>query len=228
MNDLFANGFAIANVRLTNEQCDYLAAAIPVASAAHGGARGLIQHPAVAQLLLHRQLGGYLWSVAGRDLVAVNAMLFDETAKLNWRVQWHQDRVIAIRERMQVAGYGPWSVKAGVPYAEAPAAVLEQMLALRIYLDDADTESAPLRVIPGSHAWGKLSDDDLQRRAAEAEPIEVPVSKGGILLMRPLLIHASPALRSSGHWRVLHVELAPPEAISPLHWHSMVQLRRVG
>lgn len=227
-SDLFAHGFAVADIRLTDEQCDHLAAAIPAMTTGHGGVRGLIQHPAVVQLLLHKQFGNYLWSVVGRDLVAVKATLFDKTAALNWRVQWHQDRVVAIRERMQIPGYGPWSVKAGVVHAEPPAAVLQQMLAVRIYLDHSDAENGPLRVVPGSHVWGKLSDEDLQDRASDSKSIEVHVPKGGMLLMRPLLIHSSSASQTAEHRRVLHVELAPTEAISPLQWHTMLPLRRAA
>jgi len=226
--DLFAHGFAVADIRLTDEQCDHLAAAIPTLSAGHGGVRGLIQHPAVVQLLLHKQFGGYLWSVMGRDLVAVKATLFDKMVPLNWRVQWHQDRVIAIRERMQIPGYGSWSVKAGVQHADPPVAVLQQMLAVRIYLDHSDAENGPLCVIPGSHLLGKLSDDDLQNRVADSKSIEIHVAKGGLLLMHPLLIHSSSESRTTEHRRVLHVELAPAEAISPLQWHTMLPLRRAA
>ena len=228
MGDLFTNGFLLADVGLTHQQCQYLADAIPAVAHGHGRIRGLMQHPAVAQLLLHQRLGGYLWSVAGRDLVAVNATLFEKTSELAWRVGWHQDRVIAVRERMQVVGYGPWFVKAGVPYAEAPTAVLEQMLALRIYLDDTDSESSALHVISGSHRSGKLPDEELSDLVAKSHAIEIDVAKGGILLTRPLLIHASSMAHSPERRRVLLIELAPAEAISPLQWHSMTPLRRVA
>jgi len=222
--DLFAHGFAVADIHLTDEQCDHLAAAIPATGTGHGGVRGVLQHPAVVQLLLHKQFGDYLWSVVGRDLVAVKATLFAKTAALNW----HQDRVVAIRERMQIDGYGAWSVKSGVLHAEPPAAVLQQMLAVRIYLDHSDAENGPLRVVPGSHVWGKLSDENLQNRVADSKSIEVHVPKGGLLLMRPLLIHSSSASHNTEHRRVLHVELAPAEAISPLQWHTMLSLRRAA
>jgi hypothetical protein len=46
--------------------------------------------------------------------------------------------------------------------------------------------------------------------------------------MRPLLVHASSAAILPAHRRVLHIELAPIEAISPLQWHSAVALRRAA
>jgi ectoine hydroxylase-related dioxygenase (phytanoyl-CoA dioxygenase family) len=228
VNDFDTAGYAVADLKLTHQQCDALAASIPAAAAGRGGVRGLVDHPSVLQLLTHQQLGKYLWSVVGRDLVAVKATLFDKTMQSNWRVQWHQDRVIAIRERMDVVGYGPWTVKAGVAHVEPPTSVLDQMLAVRIHLDEAGAGNGALRVIPGSHRAGKLSEEDLLNHTMDGESVEVPVAKGGLLVMRPLLIHASSPSAAPDHRRVLHIELAPIEAISPLQWHTSVHLRRAA
>ncbi|HYI09882.1 MAG TPA: phytanoyl-CoA dioxygenase family protein [Thermoanaerobaculia bacterium] len=228
MTDLHARGFALAQISLSSTQCDHIASAIPSVSAGRGGVRGLVSHPTVLQILHHKQLGDYLWSVVGRELVAVKATLFDKTVASNWRAQWHQDRVIAIRERMDVPGYGPWTVKAGVPHVEPPASVLEQMLALRVYLDESGPENGPLRVLPGSHHLGKLDDDEIQRLAEAETPAEVHARKGEFLLMRPLLVHSSSPSIAPDHRRVLHIELAPAEAISPLQWQTAVQLRRAA
>src|SRR5207237_89348 len=113
------------------------------------------------RLLRHESLGRYLWSLLGRDLVAVKATLFDKTPESNWRVQWHQDRAIAVKERLDVPGYGPWSSRCGSLHVEPPSEVLAQMIAVRVHLDPCDSENGPLRVIPGSHRSGKLSDRQL-------------------------------------------------------------------
>jgi ectoine hydroxylase-related dioxygenase (phytanoyl-CoA dioxygenase family) len=228
VNEFDTAGYTLADLKLTHQQCDLLAASIPAATAGRGGVRGLVDHPSVLQLLTHQQLGRYLWSVVGRDLVAVKATLFDKTNESNWRVQWHQDRVVAIRERMDVVGYGPWTVKAGVAHVEPPTAVLDQMLAVRVHLDDCGAGNGALRVIPGSHSSGKLSEEELLRHVEAESSVELPVPKGGLLLMRPLLVHASSPSIAPGHRRVLHIEFAPSEAISPLQWHTSVQLRRAA
>ena len=46
---------------------------------------------------------GYL----GDEARPVRAILFDKRASDNWALGWHQDRTIAVRERYEVAGYGP-------------------------------------------------------------------------------------------------------------------------
>jgi ectoine hydroxylase-related dioxygenase (phytanoyl-CoA dioxygenase family) len=226
--DLDVRGYALADVSLSPEQCDHIAASLPAVGGGRGGIRGLVAHPTVLQLLHHKRLGDYLWSVIGRELVAVKATLFDKTVDSNWRVQWHQDRLIAIRERLDVVGYGPWSRKAGILHVEPPTSVLEQMLAVRVYLDQCGPEHGPLHVIPGSHEWGKLSDAEIPQRVAAGPGVEVLVPKGSLLLMRPLLLHASSQAIAADHRRVLHIEFAPAESISPLQWDTAIPLRRAA
>lgn len=228
MNDLNSAGYALADISLTAEQCDHIAASLPELGSGRGGVRNLISHPTVRQLLMHKKLGEYLWSVVGRELVAVRATLFDKTAAANWRVQWHQDRVIAVREKLDVVGYGPWTTKAGVVHVEPPVSVLAQMLSLRIHLDECGPDNGPLRVLPGSHELGKLSGSELEEQHDPASIVEVHVPRGAFLLMRPLLVHSSMTARVSGHRRVLHIEFAPAEAISPLQWESAIPLRRAA
>ncbi len=83
--------------------------------------------------------------------IAVRAILFDKTGEANWTVPWHQDRSIAVRERIDAQGFGPWSVKAGIVHVQPPLDLLRQMVTLRFSLDSCDPENGPLRVIPRTH-----------------------------------------------------------------------------
>ena len=229
MDDLDGDGYALADVVLAGHQCAHIAASLPaLIGASRGGVRNLIGHPTVVTLLSHQRLGKYLWSVVGRDLVAVKATLFDKTDEANWRVQWHQDRTIAVKEKMHVAGFGPWTTKAGTVHVEAPEAVLAQMLAIRIHLDPCGAENGPLRVLPGSHRLGKLREEEIAEVVASSPAAELHVPQGGLLLMRPLLVHSSSAASAPAHRRVLHIELAPVEAISPLKWQDTISLCRAA
>lgn len=225
MSNLRDHGFGVAEITLSPDQCDHIALSLPSVGSARGGVRDLIDHPTVLQLLRHPQLGRYLWSVVGRELVAVKATFFDKTGDSNWRVMWHQDRMIAVRERMEIAGFSGWSAKAGVVHVEPPVHVLEQMLVLRVHLDACGPENGPLRVVPGTHELGKIPEAEIARITSEQEPVELCVGKGAIVVMRPLLLHASSPARVAGHRRVLHIEFAPLEAISPLLWQRAVHLR---
>jgi hypothetical protein len=98
-------------------------------------------------------VGAVAASVLGPDCRPVRAILFDKTAAANWALPWHQDRTVAVRERVDVPGFGPWTVKAGMPHVAPPVAVLAGMATLRIHLDPVTADNAPLLVAPGSHRW---------------------------------------------------------------------------
>ena len=99
-------------------------------------------------------------------------------------------------------------MKAGVRYAHAPAVALEQVLALRLHLDDSTRENGPLRVLPGTHVRGVLSDDEIERLAAKVSPVDCVVGAGGVMAMRPLIVHASSKSVVETPRRVLHIEYA--------------------
>ena len=113
------------------------------------------------------------------------------------------------------AEWGPWSLKAGILYAHAPAWALSRVLALRISLDASTGDNGPLRVIPGSHQAGVLSDDEILDLARTRENVEALVPRGGVLAMRPLLVHSSSKARGAEPRRVLHIEYADTLDLEP-------------
>jgi len=144
----------------------------------------------------------------GQGAFPFRATLFDKSAQSNWLVAWHQDTALPLRERQNVAGWGPWSVKDGVVYAYAPKEALERVIALRLHLDDSDLDNGPLRVLPGTQKLGVLTDEETHRLSEEIVPVDCPVPAGGVVLMRPLIIHASSKATSENSRRVLHIEYA--------------------
>lgn len=146
-----------------------------------------------------------------------HATLFEKTPASNWLVVWHQDTALPLSERREIAGWGPWSVKQGIPYAHAPASVLDEVLALRIHFDESTPDNGPLRVLPGTHGRGVLSDDAIHELSATVSAVECVVPKGGVVAMHPLVVHSSSKSRNRTPRRVLHIEYAASEAIaSPL------------
>ena len=225
MISLEDSGYELSELTMSDAQCEQAVSSIPGVSGGRAGVRDLIHHPTVVRLLSHKRLADLIWSVIGRNLVAVKATLFDKSAQSNWRAQWHQDRILAVKERLDVPGFGPWSTRLGCARVDGPASVLAQMVAVRIHFDACGPDNGPLRVIPGSHRFGKVSNERLSEIVAASEPAELCVPRGAIVLMRPLLIHASSPSRSAAPRRVLHIELAPAEAISPLLWETAIRLR---
>jgi len=158
--------------------------------------------------------------VLGASAFPVRGILFDKTPDANWKVAWHQDLAIAVRERRDTPGFGPWSEKAGVTHVQPPAAVLERMLTVRVHLDDCGPENGPVHVIPGSHRHGRLDADATVRWRESAAPVATCTGAGGALLMRPLLLHASSPSTTPAHRRVVHIEFAADDLPGGLEWHD--------
>jgi ectoine hydroxylase-related dioxygenase (phytanoyl-CoA dioxygenase family) len=172
------------------------------------GIRHILNQPRVKAIANDARMLGLAQGVLGENAFPFRATLFDKWPDSNWLIAWHQDTALPLVEERETPGWGPWSVKEGIIYAHAPSSALEQILALRLHLDDSTQENGPLRVLPGTHKTGVLSDDEVERTAARGTPQECLVACGGVLAMRPLLIHASSKARSPMPRRVLHIEYA--------------------
>lgn len=145
----------------------------------------------------------------GPSPVPFRATLFDKSVASNWLVVWHQDTVLPLKERNDDGEWGPWSEKAGVLYAHAPAWALKQVIALRLHLDDSTVNNGPLRVLPGSHRGGVLTDQEVEQVAGRTPAVDCLGACGGVVAMRPLLVHASSKATTDEPRRVLHIEYAP-------------------
>jgi ectoine hydroxylase-related dioxygenase (phytanoyl-CoA dioxygenase family) len=152
--------------------------------------------------------------VLGPEAFPYRATLFEKSATANWLVVWHQDTALPLRQRLNVPSWRPWSIKEGIDYAHAPAVALSGVLALRVHLDDSTLENGPLRVLPRTHNLGVLSDDRIQELAKEISGVDCVCPKGGVVAMKPLLVHASSKSKSEIPRRVLHIEYAAAASIT--------------
>src|SRR6267142_4538607 len=141
-------------------------------------------------------VGSLVERVLGNNAKVVRGIYFDKHKEANWKVAWHQDLTIAVQQRWNVTGYGPWSIKAGIPHLQPPVLLLQNMLTLRLHLDHTDESNGALRVLPGSHKHGRLNAQDIQSWQERDGTATCIVVKGGAMLMRPLLLHASSTARN--------------------------------
>jgi len=170
------------------------------------GARHILRQPVVERVATDERILNLAREVLGRNAVPFRATLFDKSPNSNWLVVWHQDTALPLREKRETPGWRPWSIKDGVTYAHAPASALEQVLALRVHLDDSTDSNGPLRVLPGTHTRGVLSDEELQAVDSQIAAVACTAAKGGVVAMRPLIAHASSKSQSPLARRVLHIE----------------------
>ena len=172
------------------------------------GARRILGIPAVRHLANDARLLTIATDFVGPTAVPFRATLFDKSTTANWLVVWHQDTALPLHERVDDPEWGPWSIKGGVIHAHAPAWALEQVIALRVNLDDSMATNGPLRVLPGSHRHGVFSDEQIAQLASSMLPVDCTAASGGVVAMRPLTVHASSKSTDDRPRRVLHIEYA--------------------
>jgi Phytanoyl-CoA dioxygenase (PhyH) len=188
------------------------------------GMRDLLRAiPEVRKLAGSPALLDLVESVLGPGAFAVRGLLFDKTTAANWSVPWHQDLTIAVRRRVDAPGFGPWNVKAGIPHVRPPVAVLEGMLTLRVHLDDCDQGQGPLRVLPGSHLQGRMGAEATRDRLEREPAVSCLVPRGGVVMMKPLLLHASSAATEPRRRRVIHLEYAITPLPEGVDWFEAVE-----
>lgn len=209
-------GFAFLSHVVSPEMLDKTSDEISQ-SAVHrsrAGVRHAMRIAPVTRIASCPELMKLVSGVLGPQAFPFRATIFDKSFEANWLVVWHQDTALPLRHRLDVRGWGPWSTKEGVPYAHAPAEVLSQVLALRIHLDDSTADNGPLKVLPGTHKLGLLQDDRIYQLSEQVDAVECFVPRGGVLAMRPLLVHASSKSRSQIPRGVMHIEYAASYSIA--------------
>lgn len=177
--------------------------------------------PDVARLWRQTNLGSVLREVLGPNCGLVRGLFFDKPPGRSWSLPWHKDLTIAVKNnRLPSNLFTRPTLKAGIPHVIAPTELLEQMLTIRIHLDDVTAENGPLLVLPGSHRTGQ------EIVADETAPATIYAAAGAALAMRPLLSHASgeSAPGTTRHRRILHLEFAANEQLSDgYEWFQFVR-----
>ncbi|WP_294329467.1 phytanoyl-CoA dioxygenase family protein [uncultured Sphingomonas sp.] len=205
---------------LAGAAAPFLARLHALADALPADKAGLRLHgvPGFAELLAPDALGAPAIKRLGAAARPVRAILFDKSAATNWALGWHQDRTIAVRERVEAAGYGPWSTKQGLLHVEPPFALFESMVTLRIHLDAVPADNAPLLVAPGSHRLGRVPEAEIAAAVARCGTETCLAEPGDVWIYSTPILHASAASSVKAHRRVLQVDYASAELPPDLAW----------
>jgi hypothetical protein len=154
----------------------------------------------------------------GSTATPVRAILFDKGKGNNWPLDWHQDRTIAVRERHECEGFGPWTVKHGVAHVEPPFAFLSRMVTLRLHLDVVDADNAPLRIARGSHRQGLIPEADYDAVVTASDIFECLAEAGDIWAYATPILHASRPATHPRRRRVIQIDYSADSLPEPLEW----------
>jgi ectoine hydroxylase-related dioxygenase (phytanoyl-CoA dioxygenase family) len=219
------DGFDVITPGLTPEELEALRREFPPEAP---NRRNLFTFsPLVEQLVRAGSFSRHATAVLGAGCFAVRAVFFNKIVKSNWHVPWHQDIGVPLRERKEVDGFGAFTVKDGIVHANAPTEVLAKLVVLRLHLDDASAKNGAMRLVAGSHVAGRLHDHEIDAWAARGTEVQPEIPAGGILRLRPLLLHASAHSSSDAARRVIHIEYASEALPGGLEWASRVPVESI-
>ena len=199
------SGFSVHPAIITAHECDSLLTELDLLLRVPGHRR-LIDNESVKAIAYDPRMVAIAAAYLACEVIPYKSIYFNKTGDTNWLVPWHQDRALPLRRQFDLEDWGPWSIKDGVRFALAPAWALNRVIALRLHIDDSTASNGPLRLIPGSHALGVLDQKEVVNIAARSSIHTCIVSKGGVIAMRPLTIHASSKSVDGRPRRVLHFE----------------------
>jgi hypothetical protein len=166
----------------------------------------------------HRPIGAIAATVIGANAKPVRAILFDKSRETNWSLAWHQDRTICVKERREVPGFGPWTVKSGMIHVEPPFDLLTRMVTLRAHLDDVPKSNSPLLIAPGSHRFGRIPADKIDEVVRRCGTRACMANAGDVWLYATPILHASEAASVPASRRVLQVDFAAEALPHGLEW----------
>lgn len=224
--ELKEKGFTIFNKLYNKEETNAMIAAIARAEQGKDTFRKSSDLFAIRQLfkevpelmpvVFNTQLKQLVQEVFGPDYFIVKSIYFDKPERANWYVAYHQDLTIAVDKKLQLEHFGPWTVKQNQYAVQPPVDLLERNFTIRIHLDDTDADNGALRIIEASHLK-KIYRPETINHAAEQETI-CPVEKGGIMIIKPLLMHSSGRSTSGKRRRVIHIEFSDQALPAGLCW----------
>jgi len=219
---LIAEGFAIVPGVLASAECMSLATEAARTVTDRAGSRRLMSQAWCQSLAARLRSSPGLAGLLPAHYVATQCTYFSKSSTHNWLVPIHQDLSIPVAERVDANVLRGWSEKEGELFVQPPVALLEKLVALRVHLDPCSTHDGPLQVVPGSHACGAIAAAQAAAVRRAQGTVACTCDRGDVLVMRPLLLHASSKASGSSMRRVLHFLFGPCELPYGLRWQHAV------
>ncbi|MET3539228.1 phytanoyl-CoA dioxygenase family protein [Chryseobacterium limigenitum] len=172
--------------------------------------------PEVKELIFNENIKTIINQIFGEKYFTVKSIYFDKPEKSNWYVAYHQDLTISVDKKVDLENFEPWTTKQNQFAVQPPLDILENIYTIRIHLDDTDENNGALKVVPKSHAKGIYRPETINWDV-ETEEI-CSVEKGGIMIMKPLILHGSNRTTNGKKRRVIHIEFSDKELPEELNW----------
>jgi ectoine hydroxylase-related dioxygenase (phytanoyl-CoA dioxygenase family) len=173
----------------------------------------------VKQIIFNDKLKRLISGIFCDGYFAVKSIYFDKPEQSNWFVAWHQDLTISVDKKFELAGYTSWTNKHNQFAVQPPIEILEDNFTIRIHLDDTNAANGALKVLSGSHLKNIYRPENINW-SIESETV-CDVRRGGAMIMRPLLMHASDRTTNEQKRRVIHIEFSRAELPGEIQWSEL-------
>jgi ectoine hydroxylase-related dioxygenase (phytanoyl-CoA dioxygenase family) len=154
----------------------------------------------------------------GENYFIMKSIYFDKPEKSNWFVAYHQDLTISVNKKVEIENFENWTIKQNQFAVQPPKEILESIFTIRIHLDKTTKDNGALKVLNKSHKKGIYRVENIDVKE-ETETI-CEVEKGGIMIMKPLLFHASNKTTNNERRRVIHIEFSNQKLPNELNWRE--------
>lgn len=178
--------------------------------------------PETLAIVFNDNLKSVLRELPGDKYFVVKSIYFDKPQTSNWYVSYHQDLTISVDKKYELKGFQCWTKKQNQFAVQPPLHILQNIVTIRIHLDETDQNNGALKVVPKSHLKGIYRPETINWSVEEG--VTCNVSKGGIMLMKPLLLHSSGRTTNNNQRRVIHVEFSNRELPLGLNWSERIEL----
>jgi len=232
-NQLSAQGFAVINNVFNTAEIDEIIKKIPTTETTNPAFRStadlfairqfLNEVPEIKPLVFNQQLQFIIQQIFGEDYFVAKSIYFDKPAESNWFVAYHQDLTISVDKKIETEGFNRWTVKNNQFSVQPPIEILQRNFTIRIHLDDTNENNGALKVISGSHQKGINRPETIDWSIKKEETRNV--DKGGVMIMKPLLLHASSRTTNQQKRRVIHIEFSNCELPDGLEWAEFESIK---
>lgn len=172
--------------------------------------------PAAKDHIFNSKLIATIKEVFEDGYFLVKSIYFDKPEESNWFVSYHQDLTISVDKKIDIDGFGPYTVKPNQFAVQPPSNLLEKNFTIRIHLDNTNEQNGALKVIPNSHSKGIYRPEHIDWSIEHEISCNVP--SGGIMIMKPLLLHSSSRTTNNNRRRVIHLEFSNQPLPGGLNW----------
>jgi ectoine hydroxylase-related dioxygenase (phytanoyl-CoA dioxygenase family) len=176
--------------------------------------------PETLPYIFNQNLKNIIASNFGEDYFITKSIYFDKPEKSNWFVAYHQDLTISVDKKVEIENFENWTIKQNQFAVQPPKEILENNFTIRIHLDNTTKDNGALKVINNSHSKGIFRVENLEIEIEKETICEV--EKGGIMIMKPLLFHASNKTTNNERRRVIHIEFSNKILPDGLEWSEKI------